>query len=121
MIEQKSSLKKSIQGMIRMTTIIAFGAFQERKKIKFAENAAGDSLYMKLTQKIDKGELLYVEDFVFDRIGNRKREDFRLALDVFDYMNEKSDDFLKQYDFQRSKIEEDVRLVIERYDYGFVL
>ena len=111
-------MKKNINNIIRMTAIIAFGAFQERyKQPKFEENSAGDSLYIKLINMIDEGKICEAENFLLDEIQNLNSENFQLALDIYSYMNEKNDTFLDENNFTRSEIEEGVKCVIRMFGY----
>lgn len=118
----RNSVKRSIGDLIRMTAIIAFGACQEKyKQPKFLENSAEDSLYLKLLKMIDRGELNEAENILMERIENRNSEDLRMALDIYSYMNEKSDEFLCDNHFEREEIEAGVRYVINQYGYSTVI
>lgn len=118
----RNSVKRSIGDLIRMTAIIAFGACQEKyKQPKFLENSAEDSLYLMLLKMIDRGELNEAENILMERIENRNSEDLRMALDIYSYMNEKSDEFLYDNHFEREEIEAGVRYVINQYGYSTVI
>lgn len=115
----KSSLKSGIRDLIRMTAIVAFGAFNEKyKQPKFIENSAESSLYLKLIKMVDEGEIEKVENVIWDRIKHKKSSDFHLALDVYGYMNEKEDDFLRESHFSREEIKDGLEYVINCYQYG---
>lgn len=117
----ESMMKKNISDIIRMTAIIAFGAFKERyKQPKFEENSAEDSLYIKLINMIDDGKICEAENVLLDKIQNPDMEGFHLALDIYSYMNEKNDTFLDENNFTRSEIEEGVKYVIRKFGYDIV-
>lgn len=119
MEHQKGTIKKSINDLIRMTAIIAFGAFQEKyKQPKFLENSAEDSLYLKLMHMIDEGKINEAENLLIERLESKKLEDLQLALDIYNYMNEKSDEFLQSNNFERIEIEEGVKSVIIQFGYN---
>lgn len=119
---QNNMLKRNISSLIRMTAIIAFGAFQEKyKQPKFVENTAEDSLYLRLVKLIDEGELNEAENILIEKVEDTNLADLQLALDVYAYMNEKSDEFLNSNDFERFEIEDGVRATISKFGYGALI
>ena len=75
---------------------------------KFIENAGEDSMYIRLTRMVDDGQMGAVEDCLWERLERGDIEDFQLAFAVYSYMNEKEDDFLREYDFSREEIQDGV-------------
>ena len=115
----KSSLKSSIRELIRVTAAVAFGALQDKyKQPKFIENSAESSLYLELIKKIDDGKIEEVENIIWERVTHKKSSDFHLALDLYGYMNEKDDDFLRKNHFSREEIKDGLEYVIMSYQYG---
>lgn len=122
MIYQKNTIKKSISDLIRITAIIAFGAYQERyKQPKFLENSAEDSLYVKLVKMVDEGRINEAENILLEQIETENITDLQLALDVYSYMNEKSDEFLESNNFERIEISDGVKYVIGKFGYDIAL
>lgn len=122
MIYQKNTIKKSISDLIRITAIIAFGAYQERyKQPKFLENSAEDSLYVKLVKMVDEGRINEAENILLEQIETENITDLQLALDVYSYMNEKSDEFLESNNFERIEISDGVKYVIDKFGYDIAL
>lgn len=114
-MEYKSnfSLKREIADSIRMAAIMLTGAFQAKyKQPKFIENAAEDSLYIKLMKMVDEGKLGKAEDFLWEQIKSGRTEDIRLAFDIYSYMNDKDDEFLEEHNFVRSEIWDGVQYVV---------
>lgn len=122
MIECRDSylIKREITSLIRMATIIAFGGYQEREKQpRFVENGVSDSVYIKLIKLIDVGKIGEAEDFIWNKIESNRIDDLQLALDIYSYINEKNDDFLKANNFERYEIKEGLKYIMDRC--GFVL
>lgn len=111
-------MKRSIRNTIRMAAIIAFGACQDQIKMpKFIENCAGSSLYERLTHMIDVGEINEAENELMDAIDYDDKSYLEMALAVYDYMNDKEDEFLEDNHFTREEIEEGVKNVLMGYGY----
>lgn len=122
MEHQRRSMKKDINDLIRMTAIIAFGAFQDKyKQPKFLENSAEDSLYLKLIRMIDEGKVNEAENILIERMESKNQEDLHLALDIYSYMNDKSDEFLSENNFERIEIEEGVKSAMSRFGYSVLI
>lgn len=108
------SWKREIADSIRMAAIMLTGAFQAKyKQPRFLENAAEDSLYIKLMKMVDEGELGEAENYLWEQIKTGKAEDIQLALDIYAYMNDKEDDFLDAHNFTREEIQDGVQYVID--------
>ncbi|MGN0453543.1 MAG: DUF6483 family protein [Ruminococcus sp.] len=62
-------------------------------------------LYLKLHDLTDNGQINDAEDLLFSEIEKEQRLDYlELAVDFYNYLNEKDDDFLEEYDFSRQEI-----------------
>lgn len=62
-------------------------------------------LYLKLHGLIDNGQINDAEDLLFSEIEKEQRLDYlELAVDFYNYLNEKDDNFLEEYDFSRQEI-----------------
>ncbi len=62
-------------------------------------------LYLKLHDLTDNGQINDAEDLLFSEIEKEQRLDYlELAVDFYNYLNEKDDNFLEDYDFSRQEI-----------------
>ena len=62
-------------------------------------------LYLKLHGLTDNGQINDAEDLLFSEIEKEQRLDYlELAVDFYNYLNEKDDNFLEEYDFSRQEI-----------------
>ncbi|MCH5267842.1 MAG: hypothetical protein J1E62_05795 [Lachnospiraceae bacterium] len=109
------SLKREISDTIRMAMVMMSGVYQQKhKQPKFVENAAEDSLYIKLIKMVDEGALGEAENCLWERMEQGQTEDFQLALDIYSYMNDKDEDFLEEHDFSREEIRDGVQHVMSQ-------
>lgn len=113
-----NSLQRSINDTVRMAAVIAFGGLQNKVKMpKFLENCAGSFLYEQLTCMIDAGKINEAENQLLNMIDVNEKSDLEIALEVYDYMNDKEDCFLEQNDYTREEIEEGVKTVMVLFGY----
>ncbi len=77
--------------------------------------------YEHLTGLIDKGDINTAENQLYELIDAGDPDGLKLALLLFDYLNEKSDDFLENNGFTRNEIRDDLNKIVSGYGYsGFV-
>ncbi|MCD8156940.1 MAG: DUF6483 family protein [Clostridiales bacterium] len=78
-------------------------------------------IYEYLTGLIDKGDINTAENQLYELIDAGDPDGLKLALLFFDYLNEKSDDFLESNGFTRNEIRDDLDSIVSGYGYsGFV-
>ena len=113
-----NSFRCSINNTVRMAAIISFGELQDKMKIpKFIENCTRSSLYEQLTHMIDVGEINEAENELLDAIDANEKSDLEMELGIYDYMNDKEDSFLEQYDYTREEIEDGIKSVMVLFGY----
>ena len=115
-------MKKNIGARIRVIAIIAFGGTQENYKLpKFVENSVAESLYSRLIQMIDRGEINEAENLLLDKIEGGDFTDMQIALYFYSYLNEKSDEFLGLHNYKREEIEVGISNLIFTLGYDKIL
>ena len=115
---QQNRKKGAIRDVLRMAGIIMSGAFQDKyKQPKFIENGAMEEWKKRFFQMIDAGEINEAENQLLDRLesameaGEMDRSLVETALEIYEHMNEKEDDFLEEHDYSREEIEEGIHRV----------
>ncbi len=77
--------------------------------------------YEHLTGLIDKGDINAAENQLYELIEAGDQDVLKLTLIFFDYLNEKSDNFLESNGFTRNEIRDDLDSIVSEYGYsGFV-
>lgn len=112
-------LGRDIKNTLRMAAAMMTGAFQEKyKQPKFMENALQKMWLKRWLQMIDEGKINEAENELIDTLTkNRETEEidvqlFFCALEVYEYMNEKDDDFLEKNNYCREEIMEGIQGVL---------
>ena len=116
---QQNRKRGAIRDVLRMAGIIMSGAFQDKfKQPKFIENGAMEEWKKRFLQMIDAGEINEAENQLWDRLecaleaGELDSSLVETALEIYEHMNEKEDDFLEEHDYSREEIEEGIHRVL---------
>lgn len=112
-------LGRDIQDILRMAGIIMAGAFQEKyRQPKFIENGAQEKWNRHFFQMIDAGKVNEAENELMEKLVHDKETgtldavSLSMALEVYEYMNEKEEDFLENNHYSREEILEGVKRVL---------
>ena len=108
---RQNYLANDIRDTIRMAMILMTGAFQDKyKQPKFLENAAGEAWKRRYVCLVDAGKMEKAENELLNQYEIEKvtgldtRETKLKLLELYQYMNEKEDDFLEAHHFEREEI-----------------
>ncbi len=112
------SIKKEIYNTIRMIAIIAFGGGMNKiQQPIFIENCAGASFYQRLINMIDEGKINEAENELLEMINVDQKDDLKLSLSIYNYLNMKEDDFLIQNNYSRQEIADGVNNILSIFGY----
>ena len=73
------------------------------------------ALLRELIDMVDSGQIGKAEDVVFELSDAADRKDLKLILLFFSYLNDKSDEFLREDGFCREELQEDLRTILAKY------
>lgn len=120
MLYQHNRKKGAIRDVLRMAAIIMTGAFQNKyKQPKLIENGAMEGLKKFFLQRIDSGEINEVENELWNRldysmdVGEVNVSLIEMVLEIYGYINEKDDEFLRGHDYSREEIKEGIQRVLK--------
>lgn len=110
---------REIQDILRIAGIIMAGAFQEKyRQPKFTENVAQEKWNRYFFQMIDAGKVNEAENELMEKLMHDKNTgtldamSLSMAFGVYEYMNEKGDDFLENNHYSREEILEGIKGVL---------
>ena len=81
----------------------------------WARDEEEKALLFELFAMVDSGQIGKAEDIVFELADVADRKDLKLILLFFSYLNDKSDEFLREDGFCREELQEDLRTVLAKY------
>lgn len=114
MIEQ-DYIMRLIKEMVRALLKLLFNIDTESPSIELMKNEQEKDMLSRLLQMIDDGKIDDAEDQLFDMIADADRNNLKMALLFYAYLNEKPDDFLEKHDFSREEIQSGLKEVVSKY------
>ena len=105
--------------------LIMENAFGFKKKEELSENFSNTEnsteKYNKLKFLVDEGKINDAENMLFEILNKNNLDDLKIALLFYDYLNSKSDEFLKQNNFSREEIKEGLIDISKKFGYDHLV
>ncbi|MEH2943398.1 DUF6483 family protein [Lachnospiraceae bacterium KK002] len=121
---EKDYIMRIIHEMVRAILKLIFHVDEEKQELVFLEGKDQD-FYQKLCLMADQGNINGAENMLYEYLESEswteeegKPEHLKLSLAFYDYLNEKTSDFLEDHDFSREEVAEGIKSVMKRYGYG---
>ena len=119
---QTNKTKRAVYNTLRCIGVMLFG--QNRfKQPKFLENAAQKDKYEMWLAMIDAGKINEAENELIAELEHasegdvdcrgQKMELLEVALQVYQYINDKEDEFLEMHCYSREEVEECIRNALQ--------
>lgn len=80
-----------------------------------SEYSRVDTLYVKLIELVNMGQINEAEDLLFDEINPSDMRQFEMAMSFYLYLNDFSDDYLEKNNYSRDEITEGIRSICKEY------
>ena len=114
MLEQ-DYIMRLIKEAVRMLLKLLFNIDTVSPAIEQLNDLSRQGTYNGLEQKLDEGDINEAEEELFEILDGTDREDLKLAIMFYSYLNEKDDDFLSAHQFSRREIKDGLIEVLHRY------
>lgn len=114
MLEQ-DYIMRLIKEAVRMLLKLLFNIDTVSPAIEQLNDLSRQGIYNGLEQKLDEGDINEAEEELFEVLDGTDREDLKLAIMFYSYLNEKDDDFLSAHQFSRREIKDGLIEVLHRY------
>ena len=82
---------------------------------KESEYSRVDTLYVKLIELVNMGQINEAEDLLFDEINPSDMRQFEMAMSFYLYLNDFGDDYLEKNNYSRDEITEGIRSICKEY------
>ena len=102
-------LTKSIDHLILGKSEIEYELPEE------SEYSRVDTLYVKLIELVNMGQINEAEDLLFDEINPSDMRQFEMAMSFYLYLNDFGDDYLEKNNYSRDEITEGIRSICKEY------
>ena len=80
-----------------------------------SEYSRVDTLYVKLIELVNIGQINEAEDLLFDEINPSDMRQFEMAMSFYLYLNDFGDDYLEKNNYSRDEITEGIRSICKEY------
>ena len=122
---EKDYIMRIIHEMVRTVLKLIFHIEEgTEEEFVFAEGTNRD-FYQQLCLLAEEGKINQAENMLYEYLESEswteeegKPEHLKLSLAFYDYLNEKTSDFLEDHDFSREEVAEGIKSVMKRYGYG---
>ena len=114
MLEQ-DYIMRLIKEAVRMLLKLLFNIDTVSPAIEQLNDLSRQGTYNGLEHKLDEGDINEAEEELFEILDGTDREDLKLAIMFYSYLNEKDDDFLSAHQFSRREIKDGLIEVLHRY------
>lgn len=121
---EKDYIMRIIHEMVRTIIKLIFHKEEETaEELVFLEGINQD-FYQRLCSMADEGKINEAENMLYENLEEEgpQAEDglekLRMALEFYDYLNTKDNDFLEEHDYSREEIRDGIKEVLKQYGYG---
>lgn len=112
---EQDYIMRLIKEMVRAILKLLFNIDTESLSAELLEDAEEKQTLESLLDMIDEGRINEAENSLYDSIENLDKSGLEIALLFYSYLNDKSDEFLKEHDFNRNEVKQGLESITSRY------
>ena len=115
---EQDYIMRYIKEMIRVLLKLVFHIDTDAPVIDLLEDKKDKQTLDLLLNLIDEGLIDNAENKIYEIIGDGNKQNLKIAILFYSYLNDKSDKFLEEHNFSRDEIKLGLQDVMERYGVG---
>lgn len=115
---EQDYIMRYIKEMIRVLLKLVFHIDTDAPEIELLEDKKDKQTLELLLNLVDEGMIDNAENKIYEIIGDGNKQNLKIAILFYSYLNDKSDKFLEEHNFSRDKIKLGLQDVTERYGVG---
>lgn len=112
---EQDYVMRLIKEMVRTILKLYFNIDTENPAIELLENEETKNELNELLKMIDDGNINLAENQLCEMTSDGSKENLKLALLFYSYLNDKDDEFLLAHDFSRDEIKQGIKDLASRY------
>ena len=113
---EKDYILRMIKDLTKSIAHLILGKSEiEYELTKESEYSRVDTLYVKLIELVNMGQINEAEDLLFDEINTSDMRQFEMAMSFYLYLNDFGDDYLEKNNYSRDEITEGIRSICKEY------
>jgi len=111
---EQDYIMRLINEMVRVILKLLFNIDTDSPSAELMEDAKEKQTLETLLDMVDEGRINEAENSLYDSIDNMDKSDMEIALLFYSYLNEKSDKFLEEHDFNRDEVKQGLECIVSR-------
>lgn len=115
---EQDYIMRVIKEMVRMLLKLLFHIDTESPTAEVLKGAEQKETLESLLDMVDEGNINEAENRVWELISEKSPDALEVALLFYSCLNDKTDDFLAEHDFQREEIKEGLDRLASEYGLG---
>lgn len=115
---EQDYIMRYIKEMIRVLLKLVFHIDTDAPVVDLLENKKDKQTLELLLNLVDEGMIDNAENKIYEIIGDGNKQNLKIAILFYSYLNDKSDKFLEEHNFNRDEIKLGLQDVMERYGVG---
>ena len=115
---EQDYIMRYIKEMIRVLLKLVFHIDTDAPVIDLLEDKKDKQTLELLLNLVDEGMIDNAENKIYEIIGDGNKQNLKVAILFYSYLNDKSDKFLEEHNFSRDEIKLGLQDVMERYGVG---
>ena len=112
---EQDYIMRLIKEMVRSILKLLFNIDTESPSSELLEDAEEKQTLESLLDMIDEGRINEAENSLYDSIENWDKSGLEIALLFYSYLNDKTDEFLEEHDFNRDEVKQGLEDITSRY------
>ena len=112
---EQDYIMRLIKEMVRAILKLLFNIDTESPSSELLEDAEEKQTLDSLLDMIDEGRVNEAENSLYESIENMDKSGLEMALLFYSYLNDKSDEFLEEHDFNRDEVKQGLEDITARY------
>lgn len=117
---EQDYIMRLIREIVRVILKLLFNIDTDSPTAELLDKAQQRALLDELLSMIELGKINEAENIIYDLTADEDRDNLKIALLFYSYLNEKEDAFLEEHDFSREEIQSGLKDIISRYGLGSV-
>ncbi len=110
---EQDYIMRLIKEMIRSILKLLFNIDVETPMSELIENEEEKATLETLLDMVDKGDINEAENKIFEIAEGKSN--LEMILLFYSYLNDKSDNFLKENNFSRKELKDDLKYILSQY------
>jgi len=112
---EQDYIMRMIKEIVRTVLKLLFNISTESPTVELLENKEEKALLEEMMDMVDGGCINEAENQLYDILDNCEGSGLMMALLLYSYLNDKTDEFLETNDFSREEIKQGMEMIADRF------